>query len=146
VTTLREDTDGAMARWAFERAGSVPMLFNASVGVMDGMVLKGVFAFTGYNGSEVEVHYYGPGALKRHVLFAMFRLALLHFRVNRLVVRTRKASMARGVQKLGAVFEGKFKRVYGPSDGDQHAAEQFVWFKEVMAAHLGLTESLHVRQ
>ena len=86
--------------------------------------------FNNFNYSDIEVHYYGPGYLKRHVLFEIFRVAVGGFQVNRLVVRTRKPSMSRGVRKLGAQFEGVFRRVYGPTGADEHAAWQWVFFRE----------------
>jgi hypothetical protein len=140
VTQIRvvPDDTGTVARWGFQRSGAVPMQYNAALGVLEGEELKGGILFTGYNGSEVEVHYFGPGTLKRHVLKTIMTVALQYFRVNRLVVRTRKESMSRGVKKLGAVFEGMQRRVYGPSDGREHAAEVWVFFKERMAQIAGL--------
>ena len=41
--------------------------------------------------------------------------------------------MSRGVKKLGAVFEGLQRRVYGPTDSRDHTAEVWVFFRERMA-------------
>ena len=141
MISLIEDTDGTIARWGFAAANCMPLQHNACIGVLEGDKLSGSILFTGYNGSEVEVHYFGPGTLKRHVLLAIFRVALLHFRVNRLVVRTRKESMSRGVKKLGAVFEGLQSRVYGPTDSRDHTAEVWVFFKERLAEILKIKEA-----
>lgn len=94
--------------------------------------MVGAFAFSGYNGSDAEVHFFGPGVLKRHIVREIFVVATEVLRLNRLTVRTRKDSMSRGVVKLGAVHEGTMKRVYGPSDDTKHAAECYVFFRERM--------------
>lgn len=131
--------DVEVAAWAFATANTCPMQFNLAVGIVnDAGKLCGAFMFTGYNGSEAEIHYYGPGTLKRNVLKDIFLFALNVLKLNRLTVRTRKASMARGVAKLGAVYEGRMKRVYGPSDGEEHAAVQFAFYSERMAEIAGL--------
>jgi hypothetical protein len=136
---LVEDKDGTVARWIFDYVKSIAIRYDLSLGVIDSQgTLKGGIMFSGYNGSDVEVHFFGPGTLKRHVLVMIFKIALLHFKANRMTVRTRKPSMARGVQKLGAVYEGKHLRTYGPTDGDEHAAHQFVFFRERMAEIAGV--------
>jgi hypothetical protein len=96
--------------------------------------LVGAFAFSGWTGSDAEVHFYGPGVLKRHILREIFAVSVKTLGLNRLTVRTRNSSMARGVKKLGAVYEGRKLCVYGPSDGDEHAAECYVFFRERMVA------------
>lgn len=131
--------DHMVAQWAFAVTNSRPMLYNMAVGLADDEDhLCGAFMFTGYNGSDMEVHYYGPGTLKRRILKEIFIFALKVFNVNRLTVRTRKESMSRGVKKLGAVYEGSMRRVYGPSDGDNDKAEQWAFYKERMEQIAGL--------
>lgn len=138
---LAAGADDMVAEWAFRTTKTHPMLYNAALGVVDGARnLRGAVIFTGFNGSEVEVHYYGPGTLKRNILKEIFIFALKVLGVNRMTVRTRKASMARGVQKLGALYEGRMRRVYGPSDGEEHAAAQYVFLREDMERVAGLGE------
>ncbi|MES2692278.1 MAG: hypothetical protein V4773_02320, partial [Verrucomicrobiota bacterium] len=83
-----------------------------------------------WNGSDAELHFYGPGCLTRRTVRLAMQIAAEVLRVNRLTVRTRKASMARGVLKLGAVEEGTVKRLYGPTDEARHAGRQFAFFRE----------------
>jgi hypothetical protein len=106
--------------------------------------LIGAFAFSNYNGSDAEVHYYGPKNLTRRVVRAIFFIALRHFNLNRLTVHTRKESMARGVLKLGAVYEGTVRRLYGPTDEDRHAGRRYVFFREQIEKLAG--EHAHVRR
>jgi hypothetical protein len=139
MTKLIVGHDHMVAQWAFAVTNSRPMMYNMAVGLIDDKeLLCGAFMFTGYNGSDMEVHYYGPGTLKRRILKEIFIFALKVFKVNRLTVRTRKESMSRGVKKLGAVYEGSMRRVYGPSDDDTDKAEQWVFYKERMAQIAGL--------
>jgi hypothetical protein len=134
MTKLVVGNDHIVAQWAFAITNSKPMLYNMAVGIANSDDhLCGAFMFTGYNGSDMEVHYYGPGTLKRRILKDIFIFALKVFRVNRLTVRTRKESMSRGVKKLGSM-----RRVYGPTDSDHDKAEQWVFFRERMEQIAGL--------
>lgn len=139
MTKLVVGNDHVVAQWAFEITNSRPMMYNMAIGIADDNDnMCGAFMFTGYNGSDIEVHYYGPGTLKRRILKEIFIFALKVFNVNRLTVRTRKESMSRGVKKLGAVYEGSMRRVYGPTDDDSDKAEQWAFFRERMAEIAGL--------
>ena len=105
-----EDDTGAISAWGFETWGS----------------------FTGYNGSEAEVHFLGPRALTLYTVRTLFKIAIEHFNLNRLVVRTRKESMSRGCAKLGAEYEGVQRRVYGPTDEDKDTAQVWVFYRAAM--------------
>ncbi|MEN9708095.1 MAG: hypothetical protein RIQ68_503 [Pseudomonadota bacterium] len=125
--------DARVAEWMFATAGSTPMLYNMAIGIADeGGVLIGGIMFTGWNGSDVEVHFYGPGLLKRRIVRLIMQVSLLQFNVNRLTIRTRKKQMSRGVRKLGAIYEGTMKRLYGPTDRTLHSAKQYAFFRETI--------------
>lgn len=123
--------DERVSAWMVEQSNCRPMQFNIAVGLADeaGELVGGIM-FTGYNGSDAEVHYIGPGNLTRRTVRTIFTIALKVFNLNRLTIRTRKESMARGVLKLGAVYEGLVKRLYGPTDEPRHAGQQFAFFRE----------------
>jgi hypothetical protein len=131
--------DADVAGWAFHIWRCKPFHIDMAVGIAgeDGK-LCGAFAFSGWTGSDAEVHFFGPGTLKRHILREIFAVAVKVLGLNRLTVRTRKPSMARGVRKLGAVYEGCQRRVYGPTDGDEHKAECFAFFRERMEVLAGM--------
>ena len=123
--------DQHVAEWMFGVSGCNPMLYNMAVGIADDQEnLVGGIMFTGWNGSDAEVHYYGPDHLSRRTVRTIFTIALVVLNLNRLTIRTRKESMARGVKKLGAVYEGMVRRLYGPSDEDHHAGQQYAFFRE----------------
>lgn len=135
--------DERVAAWVFEISRCRPMLYNLAVGIADHHgVLVGAIMFTGFNGSDAEVHYYGPGHLTRRTVRTIFTIALKVFDLNRLTIRTRKESMARGVQKLGAVYEGLVKRLYGPTDASCHAGQQFAFFRENIERLAGVKRSI----
>jgi hypothetical protein len=123
--------DERVAGWMFAKTGCKAVQYNLAVGLAEEEddLVAGIL-FTGYNGSDAEVHFYGPTHLTRRTLRTIFLIALRVFNLNRLTVRTRKPGMARGVRKLGAVYEGKVRRLYGPTDDDRHAGLQFAFFRE----------------
>jgi hypothetical protein len=126
--------DADIASWAFGAWGCRPFHVDMAVGIASVKTgnLVGAFAFSSYNGNEAEVHFFGPGTLKRHILREIFRVSVAVLNLHRLVVRTRKVSMARGVRKLGAVYEGVQRCVYGPSHDDEHKAECYAFFRDRM--------------
>lgn len=144
TTKIIVGQDAAVAEWLFGVSGSRPMLYNMAVGLADdeGKLVGGIM-FSSYNGSDAEVHVYGPGLLNRRVVRLIFGLAVKQFNLNRLTVRTRKEHMKRGVKKLGAVHEATIRRLYGPTDADEHSGEQFAFFRETMEKLAG--EHKHVR-
>jgi hypothetical protein len=145
-TQIITGQDARVAHWMFQTSGAFPIAFDMAIGLADeaGDLVGGVM-FTGWNSSDVEVHFYGPGMLKRGIIKLIMGVALLQFGVNRLTVRTRKTHMARGVEKLGAIYEGTINRLYGPTDDAEHAARQYVFFRETIEKLAGLKGSPDVR-
>lgn len=143
VTDIIIGQDATVASWLFEVSGCRPMQYNMAVGLADhqGELVGGIL-FTGWNGSDVEVHIYAPGQLTRKIVRLIFGLALMHFNVNRVTVRTRKKSMARGCVKLGAVHEAKIRRLYGPSDRNEHAGNQYAFFRETIERLAGASKNV----
>lgn len=131
--------DARIASWLFETGQCHPLAYNLAIGLADDAgALVGGILFTGWNGSDVEVHFYGPGRLSRGIVRLIMVIALHQFDVNRLTVRTRKRSMARGVTKLGARFEGIVRRLYGPTDAPEHSGRQYAFFRETIQKLAGV--------
>lgn len=147
TTQIITGQDAAVAEWLFQVSGSRPMQINLAIGLADDDgVLVGGIAFTGYQGSDAEIHFVGPGTLTRRIVRLIFGVAVLQFNLNRLTVRTRKSHMSRGVLKLGAVYEGTIRRLYGPTDADEHAGKQYAFFRETMERLAGLKGDENVRK
>src|SRR5262249_41634633 len=131
--------DRAVAAWAFSKARWRPIQYHMAIGVLDDEeVIRGAVLFSGWNGSDTEVHYYGPGTLSRRILKEIAIIALKVLCVNRLTLHTRVKSVARGVQKLGASYEGERPYYYGPTDEDH--AHQYAFFKPQMLEFTGLKQ------
>ena len=129
--------DVSVSNWAFYTTGCHPFLYNAAIGIIDeNGALVGAILFSGFNGSDIEIHIYGPGALKRNIVREIAAIALKVFRVNRMTIRTSQQNIARGCAKLGAVYEGHMRCIFGP--GDEHAAQQYAFFKESLERIAGL--------
>jgi len=141
MTQMIIGQDARVARWMFEVSNSRPMQFNMAIGLADesGALVGGIM-FTGFNGSDCECHFTGPGTLSRRIVRLIFGLAVMQFDLNRLTIHTRKKSMARGVTKLGAKFECVVKRLYGPTDAAEHSGRRYVFFRETMLKLAGINE------
>lgn len=125
--------DERVANWMFTISQCSPVLkYNMAIGLVENEAIVGAILYTNYNGSDAEVHYYGPKKLSVEVVRLIFRIAIKVFNLSRLTIRTRKEHMSRGVLKLGAVYEGTIKRLYGPTDEDIHAGKQYVFFRETI--------------
>ncbi len=136
------DNQAAVAAWAFKTADCRPMQYEFCAGIADAAgELVGAAMFTNFNGCDVEVHFYGPGQLTRRTVRLIMQLAIHLFNAQRLTVRTRKEHMARGVRKLGAVYEGTIRRLYGPTDGPEDAGEQYAFFRETILKLAGMRDA-----
>lgn len=126
--------DDFVANWAFSKANLCPILYNTAVGIAnENNELIGAFWFSGYNGHDAEVHFYGPKLLTRRIGTEIFVFALKVMKLDRLTIKTRDKNLIRGYLKLGAIHEATLRRVYGSTDDEENAAEQFVFFREQMA-------------
>ena len=129
-TRFVADQDGSIAAWLFSTAQWTPMLHNVMLGLVDeDGTLKGAAMFTGYNGTDVELHFYGPGLITKRIFRQLAQLSFGFFNVARLTIKTRNPDMIRACTKFGGVFEAKLKRIYGPTDDEENTAHQFVFFR-----------------
>lgn len=140
-TSLLIGHDKFVADWLFHHANWRPIMYNTAIGVVNSNKrLVAGFLFCGYNGHNVDLHFYGPGELTRGLGVEIFIFALRMLNVDRLTIRSRVPEICRGVRKLGAIHEATMRRVFGPTDDDINAAEQFVFFREKMEELAGIKE------
>ena len=145
MTQIITGRDPEVSAWLFATTGAFPIHLDMAIGLADeNGELVGAVAFSGYNTSNIEVHTFAPGRLTRRIVRLIMGITILHFNANRLTVITRKKSMARGVRKLGAVYEGTLKRLYGPTDSADHAGQQFVFYRETIEKLSGLKRTSDV--
>lgn len=113
--------DDLVAKWVGANLGQVIVPPFVAIGFTeDGTSLCGGAVFNEWNGSNVEVTIYGPGALRRSAIQTVLRYAFRQIKANRLTARTKRSNrvMRRLLPRLGFRFECSMKHYYGPSRGE----------------------------
>lgn len=109
--------DKVVADWATKKFGRPLAPCHAALGIIDTSgTLVGAALFQDFNGSNVEVSYFGQNSLRLNIVRGLMRFAFDKLRVNRMTVRTpaRNKTVSRHVAKLGFRHEGSLKYYYGP--------------------------------
>jgi RimJ/RimL family protein N-acetyltransferase len=113
--------DEAVGVFAAERLG-VPIVppFTSMGIVDDNDQLVGAIIYNGYNGANIEISFYGPGALQRRFIKAAFAYPFDQLNVIRLTARTKRSNKTtcKLLPRLGFVYEATLKNYFGPSRGD----------------------------
>lgn len=134
-TGLLFDCDEMVAKKAFEQYGALPFKFDRAIGlVTPGPVLQGAVFFTNYNGSNVELSYYGKNTATAGVIRCLARFIIHAFNPSRLTVVTSKRNRhyIRAFQKLGFKVEGIQRCYYGARDCQRHTGVRFVMFRDMI--------------
>jgi RimJ/RimL family protein N-acetyltransferase len=110
--------DVMVANWVFKTFNFHPVPFCMAVGIIEKDCLIGGCLFHAHNGPDVEVSFYGPGALDLSVCRGLARLAINRLGVSRITARTSRSNktMTRGIRKVGFQYEGVRKFGYGEQD------------------------------
>jgi RimJ/RimL family protein N-acetyltransferase len=110
--------DMQVAEWAFNTFNMPPCNYDLAVGIVEDDRLVGAALWHAYNGSDVELSYYGPHTMTLGVAKALARVAVGYFGVSRVTARTSKKNkvMTRGIKGLGFEYEGIRHVAY--SNGD----------------------------
>lgn len=136
--------DQSVANWAFAERGVAPFPFFMAVGVVNRRAeMKGAIVFTNYSDGNAEVHYVGPGTLRRNIVRVIMDIAVHVLKLNSLTTVTTTDAMARGVAKIGALYQGDRKRFFDPS-GKPHIAKEFIWHRPQMERLAGKKEKFDV--
>lgn len=82
--------------------------------------LCGSVIYNHYNGPNVEITIFGPGAMKRGIIRACLSYPFHQLGVIRVSARTRRSNkaMCRMLPRLGFKFEGVMKNYFGPYRND----------------------------
>lgn len=130
--------DDAIAKWAFETWGlQTQMKFDRAIGLIDNKngSLVGAVVFQCWNGTNVELSYYGlKPTLSLGVVRCLARDILFTFNVSRVTVSTSRKNrgLMRSLQRLGFKLEGAQRRFYGNRDCNRNTAIRFVLFREAL--------------
>ncbi len=105
-----------VAAWTGEKLGyhiAPPLL---GIGVMNehGEPIGGI-VFNDWNGYNLEISIYGPGAMSRRTIAAAFRYAFTIAKATRLTARTKRsnATLKAMLPRLGFELEGVLHHYYG---------------------------------
>ena len=113
--------DQTVADWASKKWGkSIPPWYYA-VGVLNKEgILRGAATFHNFNGSNVEICYYGPSTLSKNVIVGLNDFIFNHLKVNRLTISVprKNKKLIHSVTRMGFKVEGVLKHFYGPYNRD----------------------------
>jgi hypothetical protein len=115
------DQDQTVADWVSKKWGHPIPPWYFAVGILNNEgLLKGGATFHNFNGSNVELCYYGPNTLSKDVVVGLFRFAFNHLKVNRATVSVPRKNrlLAKSVTRIGFKIEGVLKHFYGPYNRD----------------------------
>jgi hypothetical protein len=130
--------DELVANWVGINLGlTIHKPYTAIGGTTDGQSLAIGAVFNQWNGSNIEITLYGPGALRRGAIRGIYHYVFVQLGAQRLSATTRRSNklMCRKLSKLGFECEGVGKRFFGSTRKDDavrfvlfpHAAER--WMK-----------------
>lgn len=109
--------DKIVADWASRKFGKPLRNWYFAVGIVDktGMLI-GAASFHGYNGSDIEVCYYGPGSVSAEAVKGLMRFAFDQLKVNRITARVPRQNrvVLQGLPAFGFKMEGVMRHFYGP--------------------------------
>lgn len=131
-TGLLFDCDETVAQHLFTSYGWKPFKYDRAVGLISNGKLQGAVLFHCYNGSNVELSYYGNATMTSGVVRTIARFIIHTFNPSRLTVLTSKRNkrFIRSFQRLGFKLEGTQQRYYGARDCNRNTAVRFVMFRE----------------
>lgn len=136
--------DELVSAWAYETYKLYPMPVVRAIGIInqDQGFLIGAALFQNFNGSNIELSYYGPKTISSGVVRSLARVALT-FPISRGTVITSKRNrrLIKGLLKVGFRLEGVQRRFYGPTDNIRNTGVRLVIFREEIEKIAKLTPS-----
>lgn len=135
-TGLLFDCDVQVAQYLFTSYGWPPFKYEHAIGLLVDGQLQGSIILHGYNGSNLELSYYGKGTMTAGVVRTIARYIIFTFNPSRLTVMTSKRNKRyiRSFQRLGFRLEGTQHRYYGQRECNRNTAVRFVMFRERIEA------------
>ena len=136
--------DEKVAAWAFSTFHLFPTRVDRALGIVskDGAI-KGAILFQNFNGTNVELSYYGPHTASVGISRSIARVILSEFSAARVTVVTSKRNrrIMRGLSKFGFAIEGVQRRYYGHKDCPRNTGVRFVLFHEQICKIAGVQHS-----
>lgn len=129
------DCDDQVADFIFRfhmRKVEPRMKYDMAIGLIVNGNLSGGILFQAWNGSNIELSYYGTKTLTPGIIKSLARILVSVFNVSRVTVTvSRKAwRLKRSLGRLGFVLEGTQKRFWGHQDTVRNTGARYVMFRE----------------
>jgi RimJ/RimL family protein N-acetyltransferase len=106
--------DELIVGWTLNEFGIEPKKVDLAIGVMEKDRMVASAFFQCHSGSDVELSYYGPKTMTLDVVKGLARIAVDHFGVSRVTVRSSPENEAMAhIEKIGFVREGICHHHYG---------------------------------
>ena len=125
--------DQRVAAWVYATYQTFPLPVNRALGIVetDGALVGGIL-LQNYNGSNIELSYYGPWTLTVGIVRTIARIVALEFNAGRATIITSKKNrrLMRSLQRAGWRLEGTQRCFYGIKDCNRNTGVRFVMFRE----------------
>lgn len=124
--------DEAIGQWLLKTKNKPFFKFDRCIGIVNNSELVGAVLFHGWNGSNVELSYYGHHTLTLGILRSIALFSLEEFDVARVTCITSKRNrhLMKSLQKIGFKLEGAQRCHYGKHDINRNTGIRFVIFRE----------------
>lgn len=109
--------DKTVADWVSKKQGKPLRNWHHAVGILDkDGLLIGCASFHDFNGSNIEICYFGPGSPTASIARGLMRFAFEGLKVSRVTARTPRANkrIIQALPAFGFKMEGVMKHYYGP--------------------------------
>lgn len=133
--------DYQVASWAFATYKLFPTPVNMGLGIIDqNGVMVGAILLQNFNGTNIELSYYGPRTLSVGIVRSIARLVVTEFNAARLTVVTSKRNkrLMKSLQRIGFRLEGAQRYYYGHKDCTRNTGVRFVAFRPDIERVAGL--------
>lgn len=141
--------DARVAAWAFATFKFVPTPINKGLGIIDGNCnLVGAILLQNFNGTNLELSYYGPWTVTLGIVRIMARTVIGEFNAARLTVVTSKKNrrLIWSLQKFGFKLEGAQRCYYGHEDIKRNVGVRLVLFRDGLERLAGRPLASSIKQ
>jgi RimJ/RimL family protein N-acetyltransferase len=124
--------DEAVANHLFSFYSQPKMQYDRCLGLINSKgVLVGAVLFHNWNGSNVEISYYGENTMTPGIIRCLARFILITFDASRLTAVTSKRNkrFVRSLQNFGFKLEGVQRCYYGHQDCIRNTGVRLVMFR-----------------
>lgn len=125
--------DNDIACWVFATWKLCPTKVDRGLGIVGPTGnLLGAILLQNFNGTNIELSYYGPRTISSGIVRSIARIIVLDFNAARVTVVTSKKNkrLMRSLQKFGFRLEGAQRRYFGHRDCSRNVGVRFVLFRE----------------